>query len=87
MKTNRYTFLAVGNSSGMMLDPDGAWVTYQDYKWMSDYADRLVEFGNLPCLPKDLENLREANLQLAMENQALKDAIADLKNELTLLTL
>jgi len=54
---------------------------------MSDYADRLVEFGNLPCLPKDLENLREANLALATENHKLKETLALIQNDLTLMTL
>lgn len=87
MNVTRYTPLGTGRSGGMMDHPTGDYVSFKDYEWMSDYADKLVEFGNLPCLPKDLKNLREANLQLAMENQALKEAIADLKNELTLLTL
>ncbi len=34
------------------------------------YADKLAD--GLPCLPKDVENLREANLELAQENAALR---------------
>lgn len=33
------------------------------------YADKLVNF--LPCLPADVDNLREANLHFAMENERL----------------
>lgn len=51
----------------------GAFVQWEDYEWMSDYAQRLVEHGNLPCLPKDLENLRETNTSFAMENFELTE--------------
>lgn len=68
---------------------NGRFVEYKDYEHLSDYCDRLVEVGKLPCLPKDLENLRNANTQFAIENedlkqknQALKIAIQDYSNEL-----
>ena len=51
----------------------GRYVLYKDYKEMADYAERLVEHGNLPCLPKDLENLREANASFAQENFELTE--------------
>jgi hypothetical protein len=67
----------------------GRFVEYKDYEYLSDYCDRLVEVGKLPCLPKDLENLRNANTQFTIENedlkfknQALKIAIQDYSNEL-----
>ena len=68
---------------------NGRFVEYKDYEHLSNYCDRLVEVGKLPCLPKDLENLRNANTQFAIENeelkqknQALKIAIQDYSNEL-----
>ncbi len=61
---------------------DGDYVKYEDYKWMSDYADRLVEFGNLPCLPKDLENLRAANTDLANEVHRLRQTIHDMRSRI-----
>lgn len=67
--------------------PQGEYVRLEDYEWMSAYADRLVEFGNLPCLPADLANLRESNAQLATENIELKRMIFDIKNDLALLLL
>ena len=36
-----------------------------------EYADRLVTHKNMVCLPKDLENLREANGQLAADVESL----------------
>lgn len=36
------------------------------------YADRLVQHIDMVCLPKDLENLREANGSFAEENEMLK---------------
>ncbi len=37
------------------------------------YADELVTHKDMVCLPKDLENLREANLELAKENELWKE--------------
>jgi FtsZ-binding cell division protein ZapB len=39
---------------------------------LEKYTDDLVEHSNMPCLPADLRNLREANLALATENESLK---------------
>jgi FtsZ-binding cell division protein ZapB len=36
------------------------------------YADKLVD--HIPYLPADIENLREANTALALENEQLKEA-------------
>lgn len=66
---------------------NGAYVRFEDYEWMANYADRLVEFGKLPCLPADLENLRESNTALATENEELKRLLADIKKDLVLLSL
>ena len=57
--------------------PQGELVFYSDYKEMSEYADKLAQ--GLPCLPKDIENLREANLNFAMENQRLESRIRELE--------
>ena len=43
----------------------------------NDYADRLVEHKDMVCLPADLANLREANTYFAIENEMLKNAIAN----------
>jgi hypothetical protein len=50
-------------SAEMVLDSSGEWVRYEDYKELSEYADKLAE--GLPCLPKDIEVLRDANAALA----------------------
>ncbi len=62
--------------------PNGRYVEYEDYEHLSDYCDRLVEIGKLPCLPKDLENLRNANTKFAQENQRFQDEVFDLRAEI-----
>jgi hypothetical protein len=57
---------------------NGRFVEYKDYEHLSDYCDRLVEVGKLPCLPKDLEVLRN----FAIENADLRNIIDDLHNQL-----
>lgn len=47
--------------------------------YLREYTDHLVSFSKLPCLPKDLENLREANLKFVEENISLR-----LQNEINL---
>ena len=64
--------------SGMEQHTEGEYVLYKDYKWMCDYADRLVEHGNLPCLPADLDNLRNANAALATEVHEMKELLAEI---------
>ena len=44
-------------------------------KEAQDYADKLVEHKDMVCLPKDLENLREANAHFAQENFELKQKL------------
>jgi regulator of replication initiation timing len=61
---------------------NGRFVEYKDYEHLSDYCDRLVEVGKLPCLPKDLEVLRNANHDFAIENADLQNTIEDLKGQL-----
>jgi hypothetical protein len=61
--------------SGMEKHPTGEYVSFEDYKAMSDYADRLVEHKDMVCLPADLENLRNANAVLAQENFELKQQL------------
>jgi hypothetical protein len=75
MNAQRYEYIQNGHLSGLFENPDGDYVKYEDYKEMSDYADSLVEFGKLPCLPKDLENLRAANGNLAMKVQCLQETL------------
>jgi hypothetical protein len=74
MKVKRYTFNynPYDNVIFRVECEDGRYVEYKDYEHLSDYCDRLVEVGKLPCLPKDLENLRNANTQFAIENEELK---------------
>lgn len=56
----------------LIKDNQGDYVKYEDYKYLSDYCDHLVSFSKLACLPKDLENLREANAHFAAENESLR---------------
>jgi len=74
MKVKRYKvdYDAVSHTIGGVECENGRYVEYKDYEHLSDYCDRLVEVGKLPCLPKDLENLRNANTQFAIENEELK---------------
>ena len=44
-----------------------------DYDELMAYCDKLVDF--LPCLPKDVENLREANAHFAEENERLQSKL------------
>lgn len=74
------------SSASMEPTKTGSYVRFEDYKHLSDYCDHLVSFSKLPCLPKDLEVLREANAKLATqnysllsENQAMSAAIDSLK--------
>lgn len=46
------------------------------------YADDLVEHSNMPCLPADLRNLRQANEHFAIENERLKEEIKELDRKL-----
>lgn len=62
--------------------PNGEYVKYEDYEHLSDYCDRLVEIGKLPCLPKDLENLRKANTKFAQENHELQEHVLNLCAEI-----
>jgi hypothetical protein len=53
--------------------------TQQDLEWWKGYADKLV--AHIPYLPKDMEVLREANLNFANEIQDLEDRLEDSKEE------
>jgi len=53
--------------------------TEQDLEWWKGYADKLV--AHIPYLPKDMEVLREANLNFANEIQDLEDRLEDSKEE------
>lgn len=82
MTVNRYKFIvSFGhsfriNGASMLSDKDGDYVMFKDYQHLSDYCDHLVEFSKLPCLPKDLEVLRDANASFAEENDSLRNQIA-----------
>jgi predicted RNase H-like nuclease (RuvC/YqgF family) len=62
--------------------PNGIMVKYSDYKHLSEYCDHLVEFSKLPCLPKDLQVLRTANHDFAIENADLQNTVEDLKGQI-----
>ena len=53
--------------------------TQQDLEWWKGYADKLV--AHIPYLPKDMEVLREANLDFANQIQDLEDRLEDTKEE------
>ena len=78
MKVKRYN-LVNPDDCGMEKHPTGEYVLFEDYKWMSDYADCLVEHKDMPCLPADLANLRTANAHFAEENETLKKEIKNLR--------
>ncbi len=84
MKIKRYKveFDTISHTLYGVECPNGEYVKYEDYEHLSDYCDRLVEIGKLPCLPKDLENLRKANTEFAQENLDLRNTIFDLRNEI-----
>lgn len=80
----RYSYVT-GCDCGFVEDSYGDYVRYSDYKELSDYADSLVEFSKIPCLPKDLENLRNANANFAQENSLLQARIRELEAEIRVL--
>lgn len=84
MEITRYTvdYDAVSHSIIGVECPNGRYVKYEDYEHLSDYCDRLVKIGKLPCLPKDLENLRDANAKLAQENYELRVLVNDQEGEI-----
>jgi hypothetical protein len=75
----RYSYVT---DCGVVEDPNGEYVTYSDYEALSNYADSLVEFSKIPCLPADLKNLREANGHFAQENSILQGRIRELEAEI-----
>lgn len=88
-EVKRYNFYAkftsVGSNiteAGMRSDCNGEFVRYSDYKHLSDYCDHLVNFSKLPCLPKDLELLREANAKFATENYNLRKELDELRDSI-----
>lgn len=62
-------------------NPGTEYVEFNDYKELMDYVNKIVEFANMPCLPKDLEVLRDANAKFAQENFELKEALTDLEEQ------
>ena len=55
------------------IEPAFAYQLQEELWEMEKYANKLAE--GLPCLPKDVENLKRANLDLAAENEKLKKII------------
>jgi len=49
---------------------------------MTDYANRLAEGLPVGMLPKDIDNLREANFSLAHENHELHQLVKALRKKL-----
>ena len=47
----------------------------KDLEFWINYADKLVAHKQMVCLPKDLENLREANEHFAQDNFELKQKL------------
>lgn len=54
----------------------------QELEQANKYADDLVEHSNMPCLPADLRNLRQANEHFAAENERLKEENKELNRKL-----
>lgn len=54
----------------------------QELEQAKKYADDLVEHSNMPCLPADLRNLRQANEHFAVENERLKEENKELNRKL-----
>jgi hypothetical protein len=77
----RYSYVT-GCDCGFIEDSAGDYVKYADYEALSKYADSLVEFSKIPCLPKDLEILREANGHFAQANHILQSRIRELEAEI-----
>ena len=47
---------------------------------LMNYADKLAAHKDMVCLPKDLENLRQANEHFAQENYELKQKLKKCTN-------
>jgi hypothetical protein len=54
----------------------------EEVEHLRAYTDHLVEFSRLPCLPKDLEVLREANANFANDVFDLTNKINFLESQL-----
>ena len=50
-------------------------ILLRDVAFWMDYADRLAAHKDMVCLPKDLENLRQANEHFAQDNFELKQKL------------
>lgn len=80
-KIKRYRNERVSEDPYLAEDTQGMFVLWEDYEWLSDYTDHLVSFSRLPCLPKDIEVLRDANAAFAEEVAKASSMIEDLKAE------
>ena len=95
MSVKRYDLNWDGRFSIIAM-PEGGYVSYMDYvtlntrfaelqaekDYLSEYTDHLVSFSKLPCLPKDLENLREANIKLVEESEHYRKKYLYAQNKL-----
>ena len=95
MSVKKY-ILCGDDMSHMVEDEEGEYVSYMDYvalntdlvkaqaerDHLSEYTDHLVSFSKMPCLPKDLENLREANAKLAEEAEYYRKKYMYVQNKL-----
>jgi len=79
---NEYARHQISKAS-MLSKEDGSYVRYEDYAHLSEYCDYLVQFSKLPCLPKDLEVLRNANATFATENQTLRQENEEMAKKIT----
>lgn len=61
-------------SNQLKLHEENERLKEQVLDWMN-YADKLVAHKEMVCLPKDLENLRQANEHFAQENFELKEKL------------
>lgn len=71
------------SQASMLSKEDGSYVRYKDYAHLSEYCDHLIQFSKLPCLPKDLEVLRNANVAFATENQKLQQENEEMAKKIT----
>ncbi len=80
VKRYRIFFDTMDGTEHLERSDEGNYVKWEDYEWMANYADQLVAFTNMPCLPADLRNLRQANADLANENAQLQNQLNSIPN-------
>lgn len=85
VKRFKFVYDETNSCWAYVLDPSGEYVLYEDYSKLSDYADSLVDLSKIPCLPRDLENLRNSNAHFADENFKLSNRVRELEAEVAYL--